>query len=157
MIPVLRNKNIKLVIVSILVITIGFALFQSYQKNAIASVPDSFCICAGEKSEIKSADGKNDHYDLQTVEIEHNKKTYHIYASEQYLSSNGAYVYVTGSYWDSILKPNVFVNGQKVKVRRTGYDYYHFYIYNVIPDYKYEINVYCGEKSDFINVFFHCE
>ena len=154
----LKNKHLKLLIAILLITIIVFVLFQNYQKNAIASVPNSFCVYAGDdnkKYNFSSDDWQNNNYDLQIIEVENDKKTYHINVEEQYLSADGAYVYVTGNYWDSLMKPNVFVDGQRVKVRTTGMNYYHFYIYEVIPEHKYEINVFCGKKSDYINVVFH--
>ena len=137
-------------IVALVVIAKFFIYHVENSDKILLSMPDTFCICSGDGAE----------YDLQFIDIEDHKKTYHIEASKKCLETPDSYVYATGSYWNYPFKPTIHVDGEDVKVGRTVSGsliggYYHFYIKNVVQDQKYRIYIRCGKVNDYINVVFH--
>lgn len=145
----MKKKWLVAVAVSLVAAAVLYFEYNRLLHNAVFSMPDAFCIYSGDGEE----------YDLQDIQIEQGKRTYRIDDTNGYLSDFDGYVYVTGMYWDSPIKPVVRVNGMSVEVSRSGNGslvggYYHFYIRDAVPNEKYRIYVRCGEKSDYIYVIF---
>jgi hypothetical protein len=134
------------VIAIVLIIVFTPHIIRLYESNIVFIEPDSYCFYTG--SEVE-----HEEYDLQTIFID-KSRTYHIETQEKYISPKGSYVYVTGHYYNSLSDPSVYVNGDKVDVLARN-EVYHFYIYDVTPEQKYNIIVTCGTEAKSIDVIFH--
>lgn len=142
----------KLTVLFLVAILVLIAVFFPYIKFAITGgssvmveVPEYFSVnCEGIQSQGE----------LLYIELESGKKTYHIETHEEYLKGD-SYAYITGKIWNSPLAPIINVNGEGCDVDLDRSDnLYHFYIRGIVPGEKYRIYVRCGEKNDYINVYF---
>ncbi|MEA4920623.1 MAG: hypothetical protein VB078_06875 [Clostridiaceae bacterium] len=114
-------------------------------SSVLLEVPENFYF---------NYDGSTSQGTLLFIELESGKKTYHIETPSEYLNGDG-YAYITGWINNSPFAPVVNVNGERCKASIDRSDnIYHFYIRNIVPEEKYRIYIRCGDKNDYINVYF---
>lgn len=145
------------IMVVIIAISI-FSIWDAYFRDPIVCAPRAFFV-RNDRDEDMVYHLNNDSWDPEYEENGFDESyIFHIYVDPQF--TEGDYVYISGDYYDSKLKPKVFINGIQtpVKTSNSGWNdhkYYHFDINKLSFDQVYEILVQVRNREVRQSVIFH--